>query len=32
MLKSVVQGNLQEDGNYRWKIRQEHAMGANVKD
>jgi len=32
LLQGVVQGNLQEDGTYRWKIRKEHAMGAAVKD
>ena len=32
LLQNVVQGNLQEDGNYRWKVRKEHAMGAAVKD
>lgn len=32
LLKSVVQGNLQEDGSYRWKVRADHAMGAGVKE
>jgi len=32
LLKSVVQGNLQQDGNYRWKIRADHAMGSSVKE
>ena len=32
LLQGVVQGNLQEDGTYRWKVRKEHAMGAAVKD
>ena len=32
LLKSVVQGNLQEDGSYRWKLREEHAMGSSIKD
>lgn len=32
LLKSVVQGNLQEDGNYRWKMRPEHAMGSSIKE
>jgi len=27
-----VQGNLQADGNYRWKVRAEHAMGSSVKE
>ena len=32
LLKSIYQGNLQDDGNYRWKLRAEHAMGSSVKD
>ena len=28
LLQNVMQGNLQEDGNYRWKVRKEHGMGA----
>ena len=27
----IMQGNLQPDGTYRWKVRKEHAMGAQVK-
>lgn len=30
--EKVVQGNLQNDGNYRWKVRPEHAMGSSVKE
>lgn len=30
--QGVVQGNLQQDGTYRWKVRKEHAMGASVKE
>ena len=32
LLQKVVQGNLQQDGSYRWKVRPEHAMGSSVKD
>ena len=32
LLQNVVQGNLQDDGSYRWKVRKEHAMGASLKD
>lgn len=32
LLKNVYQGKLQEDGNYRWKLRADHAMGSSVKD
>lgn len=32
LLKSVYQGKLQDDGNYRWKLRADHAMGSSVKD
>ena len=32
LLTKLVQGNLQQDGNYRWKIRPEHAMGSSIKD
>jgi hypothetical protein len=32
LLQNVVQGNLQEDGTYRWKVRKEHAMGASIKE
>ena len=31
ILKNIMQGELQEDGNYRWKVRKEHAMGTRVK-
>ena len=27
-----MQGELQRDGNYRWNVRKEHAMGTSVKD
>ena len=29
LLQNVMQGNLQDDGTYRWKVRKEHAMGAS---
>ena len=32
LLQNVVQGNLQRDGTYRWKVRKEHAMGSAVKE
>ena len=32
LLKNVVQGNLMSDGQYRWKVRPEHAMGASIKN
>ena len=32
LLSKIVQGNLQQDGSYRWKVRPEHAMGSSVKD
>ena len=32
LLKNIMQGELQKDGNYRWNVRREHAMGTSVKD
>ncbi|TNV75117.1 hypothetical protein FGO68_gene2519 [Halteria grandinella] len=32
LLQNVVQGMEQPDGQYRWKVRKEHAMGASIKE
>lgn len=32
LAEKVIQGNLQGDDNYRWKVRPEHAMGSSVKE
>mmetsp|Transcript_27736 Transcript_27736/g.24535 ORF Transcript_27736/g.24535 Transcript_27736/m.24535 type:complete len:136 (-) Transcript_27736:26-433(-) len=32
LLKNIMQGDLQKDGNYRWNVRREHAMGTSVKE
>lgn len=32
LLQNVVQGNIQPDGSYRWKVRKEHGMGASIKE
>jgi complex III assembly factor LYRM7 len=29
---NVMQGNLQENGNYRFKARSEHGVGSGIKD
>lgn len=31
LLQKVVQGNIQQDGSYRWKVRPDHAMGSSIK-
>ncbi|CAI2383704.1 unnamed protein product [Moneuplotes crassus] len=32
LLKNIMQGDLQNDGSYRWNVRREHAMGTSVKE